>query len=167
MCFIYKIAHAIRRYVSLGNNLKTGNDIESSVKTLRGTSIAHLEPKRNIEKRVKTLAGVSDLYFWQWPISGEYSGFICGRVLPNVGDWVNFSPAQINGLVKQKINKPEPTCTSHSIPKEKWNIPTPDILGKYNNYLKHYKILLIKIIFDKLQEKKEKEMKKKCQKRSH
>ena len=51
MCFIYKIAHAIRRYVSLGNNLKTGNDIESSVKNLQGTSIAHLEPKRNIEKR--------------------------------------------------------------------------------------------------------------------
>lgn len=150
--FIYKIAHAIRRFVSLGNDLKSGSDIESAVKNLRGTSIAHLEPKRDIEKRVKTLAGVSDLYFWQWPISGEYSGFIRACTLPNVGDWVNFSPSQINGLVKQKINKPEPTCTLHSIPKEQWNIPTPDILGKY--YLKHYKILLIKIIFDKLQEKK-------------
>nr|CAG8531345.1 6372_t:CDS:2 [Entrophospora candida] len=92
------------------------NDIESAVKKLYGTSIAHLEPKRDIEKRVKILAGVSDLYFWQWPINGEYSGFICGHALPNVEDCVNFSPAQINGLEKKlKRNEKERSESENNI----------------------------------------------------
>ncbi|CAG8607173.1 3163_t:CDS:10, partial [Diversispora eburnea] len=32
----------------------------------------------------------------------------------------------LNEALKQKINKPEPTCTPHSTPKVLWNIPIPD-----------------------------------------
>ncbi|CAG8628909.1 247_t:CDS:2, partial [Diversispora eburnea] len=50
--------------------------------------------------------------------------------------WILFTQLQsnldescseiLNEAFKQKINKPEPTCTSHSAPKESWNIPIPD-----------------------------------------
>ncbi|RHZ88774.1 hypothetical protein Glove_21g132 [Diversispora epigaea] len=121
-----QIAHAIKHFVRLGNDLTSGEKIETAIEHLRGTSVAHLEPNRNTGNQVKTLTGISEWYFWQWPSEGIYSGYIQARTLPNVGQWISFSPAQINCLVKQKINKPEPTCTPHSTPKVSWNIPIPD-----------------------------------------
>ena len=126
---MFQIAHAIRHFVQLGNDLTSGEKIEAAIDHLRGTSVAHLEPNRNTGNQVKTLAGISNWYFWQWPCEGTYSGYIQVRTLPNVGEWIRFSPAQINGLVKQKINEPKPACTTHSTPKTLWNIPIPDPSG--------------------------------------
>ncbi|RIB00708.1 hypothetical protein C2G38_2233314 [Gigaspora rosea] len=40
------ISHAINRYVKLGFNLSQGTDIESAIKGIIGTQVAHLEPNR-------------------------------------------------------------------------------------------------------------------------
>ena len=117
--------------MSLGNDVTTGEDIEKAIENkIRGTSVAHIEPKRNVGKIVDTIVGVSNWYSWKWPIDEESSGFIFARELPNVGDWIKFSPTEINGLIKQQFTKPEPTFTPHSMPKEKWSIPIPDATGK-------------------------------------
>ncbi|RHZ53218.1 hypothetical protein Glove_444g25 [Diversispora epigaea] len=121
-----QIAHAIKHFVRLGNDLTSGEKIETAIENLCGTSVAHLEPNRNTGNQVKTLTGISKWYFWKWLCEGTYSGYIRARTLPNVGKWISFSLAQINCLVKQKINKPELACTLYSIPKTLWNIPIPD-----------------------------------------
>ncbi|RHZ69442.1 hypothetical protein Glove_283g56 [Diversispora epigaea] len=121
-----QIAHAIRHFIQLRNDPTSGEKIETAIKYFRGTSVVHLEPNRNTGNQVKTLTGISKWYSWQWPCEGTYSEYIQARPLPNVGEWISFSLAQINYLVKQKIDKPESACTSHSIPKASWNIPVPD-----------------------------------------
>ncbi|CAG8818668.1 13026_t:CDS:1, partial [Dentiscutata erythropus] len=40
------ISHAINRHVHLGFNIAQGSDIELAIEGIRGTSVAHLEPKR-------------------------------------------------------------------------------------------------------------------------
>lgn len=52
--------------MSLGNDLTTGEDIEKAIENkIRGTFVAHIEPKRNVGKIVDTIAGVSDLCSWK------------------------------------------------------------------------------------------------------
>ncbi|CAG8757879.1 3045_t:CDS:2, partial [Ambispora leptoticha] len=90
------IAYAIRHFVQLENDLTSGEKIETAITHIRGTLVAQLEPNRNTETKVKTLAGISEWYYWQWPCEGIYDGYIQARELPNVGKWTNFSPSQIN-----------------------------------------------------------------------
>ena len=60
--------------MSLGNDVETGEDIEKAIRNkIRGTSVAHIEPKRNVGKIVDTIVGVSNWYSWKWPIDEEYS----------------------------------------------------------------------------------------------
>ena len=76
--------------MSLGNDVTTGEDIEKAIENkIRGTSVAPIEPKRNVGKIVDTIAGVSNWYSWKWPIDEESSGFIFAHELPNVGDWIS------------------------------------------------------------------------------
>src|SRR5436189_5985417 len=42
-----KIAHAIKRYVRIGCELTSGNDIEKAIEGLSGTSVAQIEPNRD------------------------------------------------------------------------------------------------------------------------
>ncbi|CAH1770319.1 6193_t:CDS:2, partial [Entrophospora sp. SA101] len=66
------ISHAIKRFVSLGNDVETGEDIEKAIRNkIQGTSVAHIEPKRNVGKIVDTIVGVSNWYSWKWPIDEE------------------------------------------------------------------------------------------------
>ena len=44
---IKKIAHAIKRYVRIGCELTSGNDIEKAIEGLSGTSVAQIEPNRD------------------------------------------------------------------------------------------------------------------------
>ena len=57
------------------------------------------------------------------------AGYILGREIPNVGEWTKFSPAQLANLQKKKIEIPEPTVSTHTIPKNKWMISTPNVSG--------------------------------------
>ncbi|RIB20253.1 hypothetical protein C2G38_2179780 [Gigaspora rosea] len=106
---ITSIAYSIKRYLRIRYDIKTGDDICEVVKDLSGTSIANIEPNRdddiimeeniseNIKSKkskikIKTIKGISKLFFWEWPIDGRYSGYIRAHPLPHVGEWNNFSP---------------------------------------------------------------------------
>ena len=42
-----KVSQAIKRYVKLGYDVDSGDDIESAVKDIAGIRVAHLTPNRN------------------------------------------------------------------------------------------------------------------------
>ena len=44
--FVYKITHAIKRYVKLGYNITSGENIEHVIKGLAGIYIANIQPNR-------------------------------------------------------------------------------------------------------------------------
>ncbi|PKY46438.1 hypothetical protein RhiirA4_420645 [Rhizophagus irregularis] len=127
-----QITHAIKRQVRLGLDIMEGADIETAIRDIRGTSVAHLELNRTKDqnKRAKnTLPGNSNLFEWTWPGEGSMAGYILGREIPNVGEWTNFSPAQISNLQKKKIEIPEPMSSTHTTPKNEWVIAMPNISG--------------------------------------
>src|ERR1043165_1221792 len=45
--FIYKITHAIKRYVKLGYDITSGENIEDAIKDLAGTHVAYIQPNRS------------------------------------------------------------------------------------------------------------------------
>jgi len=93
--------------VRLGYDVTGGEDIVSAAKGICGTSIANIEPNRSSEKKKKTsLPGISNWLEFQWPVEGEYAGYLCARSLPNFGKWKNFSPAiiQKQWIIKYKKN---------------------------------------------------------------
>src|SRR5688572_24898412 len=119
-----KIAHSIKCYVRLGCNITEGEDIENAVKDLCGTSICHIEPNReNQNKKFSTLAGISGLNEWTWPVEGSHAGFIQARALPNIGEWKNYSPNQIKKIAKTEINKPQPLISEPTKAKTSWTVP--------------------------------------------
>ena len=72
------------------------------------------------------------MFHFEWPIDGEYAGYIQARSLPHIGSWSQFSPFEISKLTITPINKPTPNITPHSIPKNPWNFPLSRVQG--NNY---------------------------------
>jgi hypothetical protein len=107
--------------VHIGHNLDEGIKIETAISGLRGTSVACLEPNRQNHK-VKTIDGITKLFYFQWPIEGDYAGFIQARCLPHIGKFHQFSP--------KPISKPSPTVSSHSLPEKPWNISLTHLQGK-------------------------------------
>ena len=65
---------------------------------------------------IKTIEGITKLFYFEWPVKGDYAGFIQAQCLPHIGETLRFSPSEIS------MRKPSPLVSSHSIPKEKWNI---------------------------------------------
>jgi len=57
------------------------------------------------------------------------AGYILGREIPNVGEWTKFSSAQLANLQKKQIEIPEPTVSTHTIPKDKWMVAMPNVSG--------------------------------------
>nr|CAG8631237.1 8984_t:CDS:2 [Entrophospora candida] len=89
-----------------------GRKIEEAIHRLKGTSIAQLEPARqNQNHKVKTIDGITKLFYFEWPIEGDYAGFMRAQCLPHIGEFLWFSP-----LETTSINKPSPLISSHSIP---------------------------------------------------
>ncbi|RHZ85427.1 hypothetical protein Glove_66g80 [Diversispora epigaea] len=72
------------------------------IKGLSGISLVNFEPNRNIEdeiyeleeldksknirkkSKIKTIKGISKLFYWEWPCKDKYTGYICARPLPHV-----------------------------------------------------------------------------------
>ncbi|CAB5139640.1 unnamed protein product [Rhizophagus irregularis] len=132
-------------------------DIVEAAKHLAGTSLANLEPNRsqfepedekiyNISKKeqnskpnVKTIKGISNLFYWKWPISGEMTGYVCARSLPHFGPWNNFSPAAIAKLCTKPIIRPYPKISEQTEPELTWTIPLldtpsiPEFMDNNNN----------------------------------
>ena len=77
----------------VGHNLDEGRKIGAAIHRLKGTSIAQLEPARqNQNHKVKTIDGITKLFYFEWPIEGDYAGFIQARCLPHIGKFYQFSP---------------------------------------------------------------------------
>ncbi|CAB4442763.1 unnamed protein product [Rhizophagus irregularis] len=95
------IAHAIKRYVCVGCNLKEDSDIEAAITNLG--------------------AGISNLYEWQWPKNDEHAGLVKARPLPNIGEWTYYSSTE--------FSKPTPETSTSTIPSSSWTIPKPYGLG--------------------------------------
>ena len=100
-----------------------------AIKDIRGTSVANLNPgerPKKSKKTISTLEGITNWSHFVWPISGELSGHICARSLPNFGSWNTFSPIDIKKAMNdQEFTKPDPMVSDHTIPKSEWTVPLP------------------------------------------
>ncbi|RHZ54770.1 hypothetical protein Glove_423g82 [Diversispora epigaea] len=68
-----QIAHAIKRYIRIGNSLDDGKKIETAINNLGGTAVANIEPIRNNHVAVKTISGITKLLYFEWPIEGQFA----------------------------------------------------------------------------------------------
>ena len=118
----------------MGHTLDSEEKIQTALEGLQGTFIANIESCQD-HVSVKTINNVSNLFHWEWPIDGEYTGFILGQSLANIGDWAYFSPSDVTKVVEKPIHKPTPSVTSHTKPKQPWIIPLPQDQGKKIFYL--------------------------------
>ncbi|RIB13654.1 hypothetical protein C2G38_2197242 [Gigaspora rosea] len=121
------IKHAITRYLRIGHDLATGDDISQAVKNLSGTTVANIEPDRDDNDDEK------------WSIGGRYNGYISTCPLPNIGEWNNFSPAYLNKLWNVPLHRPNPTKSEHTIPSSTWTIPINNV-NDYEEVRKRLKI---------------------------
>src|SRR5437763_4717485 len=82
------------------------------------------------KEKIGTIVGIKSLHEWTWPDQGEDIGFVYVRILPEIGEWKKWSPAQIERFKN----------------KEKMKNPTQNILP-IQNHLKngHYLLLLVKV----------------------
>lgn len=124
-----KISHAIKRYVRLGFDLSTGEDIERALDGLSGTSTAYLKPNRDQrnQSNVKTIPGISNWFEWSWPTEGPLAGYVCARDLPNFGEIKTFSMSK---FTKTELVQPKPTVGEHSEVSSKWTMPIYRASGK-------------------------------------
>jgi hypothetical protein len=113
--------------------LDEGEKIGTALSILSGTFVAHIEPARE-DHKVKTIDGITNLFYFEWPITGDYSGYIQAQYLPHIGEHLRFSPSEI--LKKATpINKPTPWISSHSVPDNPWNVSLSNVQGKINIYV--------------------------------
>jgi len=107
--------------------MSEGQDIVEAVKGIKGTSIANIEPNREHKEGKKpVIPGISNLFEFQWPVEGEFSGFVRGRALPNFGKWNDFSPESIHKSMKGgEQHQPNPQISTHTDPQAQWIIPMP------------------------------------------
>ncbi|UZO13203.1 uncharacterized protein OCT59_004708 [Rhizophagus irregularis] len=126
-----QVSQAMKRYVKLGYDVISGDDIELAVKGIAGIQVSNLNPNRDNDKaKLGTITGISNLQEWTWPTDKEKVGYIHARALPGIGEWKEWSLEKIEKIVKKrKIEKPNPTFTSHTQSIKQWNIP---ILNKEN-----------------------------------
>ncbi|PKY35041.1 hypothetical protein RhiirB3_395950, partial [Rhizophagus irregularis] len=54
-----------------------------------------------------------------WPITGKAAGYVRAKSLPNIGEWTEFSPADIRTFCSE-INRPNPEYTAPTKPKTPW-----------------------------------------------
>jgi hypothetical protein len=89
----------------------------------------------HIEKeKIGTIAGIKNLHEWTWPDQEEDIGFIYARILPGIGEWKKWSPAQIEKIQKQrKHEKPNPQYSIHTESSKKWMLPIVTGKGSHIN----------------------------------
>jgi hypothetical protein len=96
--------------------------------------LANLEPDRgqlefNTKLNVKTIKGISNLFYWKWPVSGEMLGYIRARSLSHFGSWNDFSPAAIAKLCNNPIIRPHPKISEQTESESAWTISIPTLPG--------------------------------------
>jgi hypothetical protein len=115
--------------------LDEGEKIGTAISGLSGTFVAHIEPARE-DHKVKTIDGITNLFYFEWPVTGDYSGYIQAQCLPYIGECLRFSPSEILKNTTP-INKPRPLISSHSVPDNPWNVSLSHAQGK-NKYIDAY-----------------------------
>ncbi|RHZ64643.1 hypothetical protein Glove_321g25 [Diversispora epigaea] len=130
-----QISQAMKRYIKLGSNIESGDDIEEAIKYIAGTHVANLIPNRSDEKNtLGTIHGIRALQEWSWPTEGENEGFILGRPLPGIGEWKKWSPAQIKKISKTKtFEKSDPICSTYTQPDKLWTMPIVSLSDTIEN----------------------------------
>ncbi|RHZ82683.1 hypothetical protein Glove_105g11 [Diversispora epigaea] len=66
----------------------------------------------------------------------DLCGYIQARTLPNIGNYINYSPAQIEKISKSEIIRPNPTMSTPTISQSTWTIP----ISNFDTNSKHKKI---------------------------
>ncbi|GET66029.1 hypothetical protein GLOIN_2v1780400 [Rhizophagus irregularis DAOM 181602=DAOM 197198] len=99
-----QIAHAIKHYIKLGFDVTEVEDIENAVKNLRDTSIGQMNP----------------------------NCYIQARSLLNIGDFINYSPIQIEQSSTITITKPTPQISMPLIPQSFWFVSIISSTGNTN-----------------------------------
>ena len=83
-----------------------------------------MDPNHEKNKsKIKMFVGISKLNEWQWPINGPFAGYIRARSLPNIGNFINYSPTQIEQSFTTAIEKPNPQTSTPSLPQSSWSVP--------------------------------------------
>ena len=108
-----------------------------------------MDPNREKNKgKIKTFVGISKLNEWQWPINGSFAGYIRARSLPNIGDFINYSPIQIEQSSTTTIEKPNPQISTPSIPQSSWTVPIISSAGTLFHIFYYYLIIRYLLIFE-------------------
>jgi hypothetical protein len=76
------------------------------------------------------IPGISNWNEWAWPVEDEHAGYIKARAIPNLGNWILFSPTQIQNFAKGEISQPLPQLSEPTKPKSPWKIPIPHASSK-------------------------------------
>ncbi|RHZ51174.1 hypothetical protein Glove_482g8 [Diversispora epigaea] len=130
-----QISQAIKRYIKLGYDINSGDDIESAIKNIAGTRVANLNPNRDNDKaKLGTITGISNYQEWTWPTDEENSGYIFARALPGIGEWKIWSTEKIEKIIKKrKIEKPNPIYSQPSELNKLWTMPINPVLVDITN----------------------------------
>ena len=62
-----KLSHGFIRYIKLGNNISSGEDIVNANESLAGTSFTKIVPDRSKKVSVSTIKGISNYFTFMWP----------------------------------------------------------------------------------------------------
>ena len=84
--------------------------------------------KKKNEKKTKTIPGISKWFEWNWPVTGQFAGYIRACPLPHIGTWTEFSPAQVASFCGTSY-RPSPIISEPTIPKSSWEMPIPEQKG--------------------------------------
>ncbi|CAB4399231.1 unnamed protein product [Rhizophagus irregularis] len=95
-----------------------------------------MDPNREKNKgKIKTFVGISKLNEWQWPINGPFAGYIQARSLPNIGNFINYSPIQIEQSSTTAIKKPTHKSQHHQYLNHLENNPKRMKIGEIKELL--------------------------------
>ncbi|CAG8849424.1 28531_t:CDS:1, partial [Gigaspora margarita] len=54
---------------------------------------------------------ITQLFYFEWPINDDYTGYIQAQYLLHIGSVSQFSPFEISKLTTIPVNKPTPNIT--------------------------------------------------------
>lgn len=81
-------------------------------------------------KKLGTIAGVTNWNEWMWPDEEAEKGYIFARPLPGIGSWIKFSPQKIGNILKNySIEKPNPKISQHTYSHKPWTMPFVEYKG--------------------------------------
>jgi hypothetical protein len=75
------------------------------------------------KEKIGIIPEIKSLHEWTWPDQEDDTGFVCARILPEIGEWKKWSPIQIEKIQKQrKSEKPNPEYSTHIEFSKKWTL---------------------------------------------